>query len=47
MSLFRPDLWFPESVDYQVQFLVRPIFLVDYTLATLLATFFLGASWDT
>lgn len=41
MSLFRPDLWFPEAVDYPVQLLLRPIFLADYIAATLLSTLFL------
>ncbi|KAF6750352.1 hypothetical protein DFP72DRAFT_817754 [Ephemerocybe angulata] len=42
MSLFRPDLWLPESVDYSSQLLARPIFLADYIAATLIATLFLG-----
>ncbi|KAF6749690.1 hypothetical protein DFP72DRAFT_970053, partial [Ephemerocybe angulata] len=42
MSLFRPDLWLPESVDYPSQLLARPIFLADYIAATLIATLFLG-----
>ncbi|KAF6744160.1 hypothetical protein DFP72DRAFT_1079005 [Ephemerocybe angulata] len=44
MSLFRPDLWFPEAVDYPVQLLLRPIFLADYIAATLLSTLFLGVN---
>ncbi|KAF6750351.1 hypothetical protein DFP72DRAFT_1139580 [Ephemerocybe angulata] len=42
MSLFRPDLWLPELVDYPVQLLERPIFLADYIAAMLIATLFLG-----
>ncbi|KAJ3538227.1 hypothetical protein NMY22_g5253 [Coprinellus aureogranulatus] len=42
MSLFRPDLWFPESVDFQVQLLEQPASLADYIAATLIATLTLG-----
>ncbi|EAU92141.2 hypothetical protein CC1G_11426 [Coprinopsis cinerea okayama7 len=40
MSLFRMDLWFPEAIDYPVQLLTRPVWLVDYTAAMIIATVF-------
>ncbi|KAF6742774.1 hypothetical protein DFP72DRAFT_1021891 [Ephemerocybe angulata] len=42
MSLFRPDLWAPVSVDYPVQLLRRPFFLADYITALVIATVFVG-----
>jgi hypothetical protein len=42
MSLFRMDLWFPEAIDYPVQLLTRPVWLVDYTAAMIIATVFAG-----
>ncbi|KAJ3500111.1 hypothetical protein NMY22_g19370 [Coprinellus aureogranulatus] len=43
MSLFRPDLYFPESVDFPIQLLVYPsVWLKDYIAATLVATLALG-----
>ncbi|KAH6905168.1 hypothetical protein BKA70DRAFT_1293628 [Coprinopsis sp. MPI-PUGE-AT-0042] len=43
MSLFRPDLRFPEAVDYSAQPLIRPIWLPDYISANILTAIFFTA----
>ncbi|KAH6906244.1 hypothetical protein BKA70DRAFT_1289246 [Coprinopsis sp. MPI-PUGE-AT-0042] len=43
MSLFRPDLWFPESVDYSVQLLTRSVWLADYFAANIIMAVFVTA----
>jgi hypothetical protein len=40
MSLFRPDIWFPESLDFSAQLLARPKWLADYIAANILTAIF-------
>ncbi|KAH6901471.1 hypothetical protein BKA70DRAFT_1405464 [Coprinopsis sp. MPI-PUGE-AT-0042] len=44
MSLFKPDLWFPDAIQYPVELLSHAEWLPDYIVANILTAIFLITS---